>query len=68
MLADPQNVSPGSVFFPGKDISHPTLASWDNLAVVSVMDCRSAEPQIDADALIDARAPPPRLAGTRQFY
>lgn len=46
---------PGSVFYPGKDIRHPTLASWEHPAVVSVMDGRSAAPQIDADALIDAR-------------
>lgn len=54
--------------FPGKPSVIKLWTSWDELAAVSVMDRRSAEPQIDADALIDARAHPPRLAGTRQLY
>lgn len=43
-------------------ISHQTLASRDGPAVLAVMDCRSAEPQIDA------RARPSRLAATPQLY
>lgn len=57
----------GRVFFPRNGISHQTSASGDGVAVLGVIDCRPAEPQIDADALTDARVRPPRLATTHSF-